>query len=349
MNRHRTYQGALLGLGTIARAGHLAAFLEDPVLRDRVRIVAGVETAPDGLGSSTPDDPLRRVEIQCFTSHEMLAEVADLDFVDICTPTATHLELALWALERGYHVLCEKPVALNSHDAHLLEEASHRAGRLLVPCHQYRFNPAWLQLRAWLQEDAIGEWHLAEISVYRPRADPGIRRDAIPWRGRRAESRGGILLDHGTHWLYLLLDLAGPPSTLQAWRGRLAHHEYDVEDTFHLTLEYPNRLATLFLTWAGGKRENRVYLVGEHGTIEWTDTTLRLDANRRTKRLDLPAQHTRAAYVGWFALLFNKFIDALDRGAPAPFGNEVTRVAELLEASYTACENGRRQKLTAYA
>lgn len=313
MNRHRTYQGALLGLGTIARAGHLAAFLEDPVLRDRVRIVAGVETAPDGLGSSTPDDPLRRVEIQCFTSHEMLAEVADLDFVDICTPTATHLELALWALERGYHVLCEKPVALNSHDAHLLEEASHRAGRLLVPCHQYRFNPAWLQLRAWLQEDAIGEWHLAEISVYRPRADPGIRRDAIPWR------------------------------------GRLAHHEYDVEDTFHLTLEYPNRLATLFLTWAGGKRENRVYLVGEHGTIEWTDTTLRLDANRRTKRLDLPAQHTRAAYVGWFALLFNNFIDALDRGAPAPFGNEVTRVAELLEASYTACENGRRQKLTAYA
>jgi predicted dehydrogenase len=53
--------------------------------------------------------------------------------------------------------------------------------------------------------------------------------------------------------------------------------------------------------------------------------------------------------VGWFALLFNNFIDALDRGAPAPFGNEVTRVAELLEASYTACENGRRQKLTAYA
>ena len=43
-----------------------------------------------------------------------------------------------------------------------------------MPCHQYRFNPAWQRLRQLLTEGAIGRWHLAEMHVYRQLADPGI-------------------------------------------------------------------------------------------------------------------------------------------------------------------------------
>lgn len=367
MNQRRTYRGALLGLGGIAREGHLPAFLGDPVLRERIRIIAAVDTGPGVTPGTAPalvplpalaPAPTPEPEpaavpphpaIQCFTSREELAEVADLDFVDICTPTGTHLELALWALERGYHVICEKPVALSAGEARLLLEAGRRAGRVLVPCHQYHFNPAWRQLAAWLRAGLIGEWHLAEIAIHRPHADPGIRQGGLPWRGRGAESRGGILLDHGTHWLYLLLDLAGSPSALQAWHGRLAHHDYDVEDTIQLTLEYPDRLATCFLTWAGARRESRVRFVGPHGLIDWTDSLLRLETDRRTECLDLAPQLTKAAYRGWFAQLFHDFVTTLDTGAPTPFANEVAPVAALLDACYTACESGRRHTLPTYA
>ena len=84
-----------------------------------------------------------------------------------------------------------------------------------MPCHQYRFNPVWQKVRRWLDEEAIGRWYLAEFDVYRLMADPGAGRTATPWRGRAAEARGGVLLDHGTHLIYQLLDVAGPPSSVQ--------------------------------------------------------------------------------------------------------------------------------------
>lgn len=335
----RTYRGALLGLGGIACAGHLPAFLEDPVLRDRVQIVAGVDAAP---GGSEESDPLLRAGIPRLTSREELAEFAELDFVDICTPTSSHLELALWALGRGYHVLCEKPVALSGAAARQLVAASQGAGRLLIPCHQYRFNPVWQQISAWLRAGVIGEWHLAELAVYRAQADPGLQRGGQPWRGRGSESGGGVLVDHGTHWLYLLLEVAGPPVAVQAWSGSLLHHGYDVEDTIQLSLEYPDRLVTLFLTWAGGRRENRVRFIGERGTIEWIGGELRLETQVGSQHEDFSSQLTKAAYAGWFALLFQRLVSALDTGGPAPFNNEVIEVAELIETIYAACESGRK-------
>jgi predicted dehydrogenase len=287
-------------------------------------------------------DPLQCAGIVRLTSREELEGVGELDFVDICTPTSTHVELALWALERGYHVLCEKPVALGGAEARRLMDASRAAGRMVVPCHQYRFNPVWRQIATWLQQGVIGTWHLAELAVYRPHADPGINPTALPWRGRSAESRGGVLVDHGIHWLYLLLEVAGAPAAVQAWSGRLAHHDYDVEDTVQLSLEYPDRLATLFLTWAGGRRESRVRFTGDRGTIEWIGGELRLETRTVSQARDFSAQLTKAAYAGWFAELFRHFVDALDSGGPAPFEGETARVAELIEAVYAASESGRK-------
>jgi len=48
--------------------------------------------------------------IPLLARREQLRDLAPLDFIDICTPTASHLELTLWGLEQGYHVVCEKPV-----------------------------------------------------------------------------------------------------------------------------------------------------------------------------------------------------------------------------------------------
>ena len=96
-----------------------------------------------------------------------------------------------------------------------------------------------------------------------------------PWRGLAEESRGGILLDHGTHLLYQLLDAGGMPEQVRAWTGRLRHGDYDVEDSAQVMLEYPGRLAKVFLTWAARQRENRIRFVGDEGMIEWVGGTLR--------------------------------------------------------------------------
>src|SRR3989442_373180 len=149
-------------------------------------------------------------------------------------------------------------------------------------CHKYRHNPVWMKVKEWLASGAIGRWHLAEFSVYRTTADPGRVADGTPWRGTSAAGRGGVLLDHGTHLVYQLLDIAGMPASVSAWTGRLRHARYEVEDTASLRFDYPGRLVTMFFTWAARARENRIRFVCDEGAIEWTGSELRLErAGRR--------------------------------------------------------------------
>jgi predicted dehydrogenase len=321
------YRGVVFGAGGIARTAHLPAFQQ---LGDRLQIVAAVD--PDPAARGLDGVPLLR-------DRALLDTLGPIDFVDICTPTASHLPLALWALDAGYHVVCEKPVAVDRKQALALVEAAARARRVLLPCHQYRFNPAWQQMGAWLRAGAIGPWHLAELSVYRQAADPGSARGA-PWRTMQGE--GGILLDHGTHLLYSITDLAGLPAAVRCWTGRLRHHAYSVEDTVQLTLEYPDRAATLFLTWAATHRENRVRFIGEDGLIDWQGGILRLERGGTVESHDFTVQLDKQSYAGWFAALFAGFADAIDAGTAPDALTDVVRVASVLEAAFASAASGCR-------
>jgi len=106
--RTRKYRGAVIGLGGVARGSHIPGFTFDEATRNRLEIVATVDGAP----SVVPLDGVPQL-----VSRDDLALIEDVDFVDICTPTSSHLDLTIWALEHGYHVLCEKPVALTTAEA----------------------------------------------------------------------------------------------------------------------------------------------------------------------------------------------------------------------------------------
>jgi len=111
----KRYRGAVIGAGGIARQSHLPALRDAAALRGRVEVVALVDSALD----VPPVDA-----IPLLDRREQLRDLAPLDFIDICTPTASHLELTLWGLEQGYHVVCEKPVALSRGEADCIAAAA---------------------------------------------------------------------------------------------------------------------------------------------------------------------------------------------------------------------------------
>src|SRR5438046_4228435 len=331
------YRGAVIGAGGTARQSHLPALRTGAGVRARIDIVGVVDSAVD----VPPVDG-----IPLLSHPEQLARVGPLDFIDICTPTASHLDLTLWGLERGYHVVCEKPVALTRVEADRIAAAARAHGRIVMPCHQYRFNPVWVKVKEWLREGAIGRWHLAELAVYRLTADPGREAGGTPWRGTSAAGRGGVLLDHGTHLIYQMLDVAGLPAAVSAWTGRLRHRAYEVEDTASLHFEYPERLVTMFFTWAARRRENRIRFVGERGAIEWVGGELRLERDGTLERYDYSAELDKSAYHRWFARLFESFVAALDRDDPAaaaaPHLADIWRVAAVVEHAYQAAHTGSK-------
>src|SRR5438132_216213 len=138
--------GARVYRDYVQRQSHLPALRDAAALRGRVEVVALVDNA----ANVPPVD-----SIPLLGRRDQLRDLAPLDFIDICTPTASHLELTLWGLEQGYHVVCEKPVALTRGEAERIAAAARASGRIVMPCHQYRHNPEWMKVKEWLASGAI--------------------------------------------------------------------------------------------------------------------------------------------------------------------------------------------------
>lgn len=119
---------------------------------------------------------------------------ADIDAVYISTTNELHLEQALAAAKAGKHVLCEKPLALNSADARLIVSACRKAGVVMGTNHHLRNAGSHRAMRDAIQAGRIGKPVAARVfhSVYLPENLQG-------WRIARPEAGGGVVLDITVH------------------------------------------------------------------------------------------------------------------------------------------------------
>jgi predicted dehydrogenase len=134
--------------------------------------------------------------------------LASCDVADIATPTPSHAELALRALQAGRPVICEKPLARTSADAEQVVEAFEAAGLPLFPGHVVRFFGEYAAMHAAVAAGALGE-----IAVQRFTRTGSAPR--VPWFHDDAQS-GGIVLDQSLHDLDFARWNAGEVATAYA-------------------------------------------------------------------------------------------------------------------------------------
>lgn len=194
------------------------------------------------------------IEKICHDAAELL-DPARLDAVYVATPNATHAPLARLALERGLHVLVEKPFGISHTEVSDLARLAREKNRVLSVALGQRLRPESQQVHRLVRSGALGD-------VYHVKAF-WLRRRGIPklgtWFGNKSLAGGGALLDIGVHLLDLALHLLGDFEPTQitgsvatqfgqhgrgegGWghsdRGEL---DFDVED-----------FATAFLRFRGG-------------------------------------------------------------------------------------------------
>lgn len=128
------------------------------------------------------------------------------DLVDIVTPPGCHAAQAIAALEAGYHVLCEKPLAIRSVDAERMITAAENARRRLFVVCQYRFVPAYRVLKS-----VIERARPASIRVEYTMPPEAAGLTAGSWKADPALSGGGIAWSSGVHLVDLLLWWLGLP------------------------------------------------------------------------------------------------------------------------------------------
>jgi len=145
----RPVRVGVLGGGRWAKMAHLPGWARDP----RAEIVAVCDVVP-GLAAETaaafgvPD---------ATTDYREVVNRDDVDVIDVCTPSDTHFELAMAALQAGKHVLCEKPVAFDFRDTLRAAELAKAKGLKTKLGFTFRYSPAMLYMKALVDEGFCGE------------------------------------------------------------------------------------------------------------------------------------------------------------------------------------------------
>ena len=146
---NRKIRVGVLGAGAWAKFAHIPGFTRDN--RCEVVAVADPQRALADAAASEFGIP------DVYTSHTDLIARADIDLVDVCTPSATHFELAWAALEAGKHVLCEKPVAFDYRDTVRAWQLAERKRLKTKLGFTFRYAPAMRYMKHLIDKGYIGE------------------------------------------------------------------------------------------------------------------------------------------------------------------------------------------------
>ncbi|MEN0127884.1 MAG: Gfo/Idh/MocA family oxidoreductase [Brevundimonas sp.] len=174
----------------------------------------------------------------------------EVDLVDVCTPSGTHVELALQALAAGAHVVLEKPLDVSMARGRALARAvAASPGQVVSVICQHRFDAASVAVAAAAHGGGFGRVTSAVASVAWWRSQEYY--DSGDWRGTWALDGGGALMNQGVHTVDLLVWFLGRPVEVYAHTGGLAHERVEVEDVAVATVRFESgALAVLHATTA---------------------------------------------------------------------------------------------------
>jgi len=294
--------------------------------------------------------------------HELLAR-DDLDAVSIGVPNYLHAPIAIEALGRGMHVLCEKPLARTGEEAEAMVEAATKAHRVLQVVFNHRVRGDVQTLKRAVDEGTLGEIYYAKAYWMRRRGIPG----AGTWFVNKEKAGGGPLIDLGVHMLDMSLNLLGEPEILTVSastynelgksgegvdagaRKSGSGHAFEVEDLASAFLRLANG-ATLLLeaSWATHSSAGDDFGVVLYGTrggaainvkkYEWQDT---LDIY--TTVAGVPATiHPQVPRGDGHLTVVRNFVNAINEGNWSLHnGTEGLRRVRVIDACYLSALQGR--------
>ena len=304
-------KGAIVGFGNVAVHGHVPAWRE----RGDVEIVAVTDARPERREACVTALPGAR----WHDSVDSVLDDAGLDFVDICTPPSSHAPLIHQALQRGLHVLCEKPLVQSIKDLTWLAGLAEQKGRVLHTVHNWHHAPIVRRTSALIRDGIIGGVRRVAWHTRRTRPAVAVGEHGGNWRVDPAVAGGGVLTDHGWHVFYVVNRWVGAtPTSVSARLDRRRHLSLPVEDTATVQLTYPDARVDILLTWADDERRNWAEVVGTAGRLELRDDTLvwHDGAGREQAWGCPPALSDGSHHPDWFHAVTDEFVAEMASDGP---------------------------------
>ena len=248
---------ALIGCGRIAQrhAEHIDNFAE------LVAVCDIVSTKADAMAEKYGAKAYNKIE-------ELLQKEKDVQVVSICTPNGLHASQTIVALNAGFHVLCEKPLAISVYDCGEMIKAAERANKRIFAIKQNRFNPPIEAVKNAIDEGRLGNIFSIQLSCFWNRNKDYYENS---WKGTK-ELDGGTLYTQFSHFIDLLYWMIGDMKNVKAYMNNYAHQGIiEFEDTGVVIVEFYNgAIGTINYTVNSYQKnmEGSLTIFAEKGTVK---------------------------------------------------------------------------------
>jgi len=279
---------------------------------------------------------------------ELLANEKNIDVVAICSPNGLHAEHSILALKAGFHVLCEKPMAISVHDCGEMIKAAEKANRRLFIVKQNRFNPPVEAVKKLIDDGRLGQLYSVQLSCFWNRDENYYKNS---WKGTK-NLDGGTLYTQFSHFVDLLYWMIGDVRKVAAFGKNSAHQNMiEFEDNGVVALEFYNGvLGTINYTVNSYKKnmEGSLTIFGENGTVKIGGqylNELEYQCIKDYEIKDLPKGNPANNYGQYQGSMSNhdkvyeNIIDVLTKqGVIATNGFEGLKTVEIIDKIYQAIQ-----------
>ena len=217
----------LLGLGFVGKIHLLQGYQKFD--KSEISLEACFDISEDNLKLS--DCPRKYTDLDAFFENEC----GKLDYIDICLPTFLHAEVAIRAMKSGFHVLCEKPMALSIEDAEKMYSTSVETGKKLMIAHVLRFDEDYMCMKEYIDCEILGKPVHVKYTTFRAGVPGG-------WF-QNSKLSGGPIIDVHIHDADILTWFFGMPKSLSTIAPKKSCA--GCYDSFSTNMEYENLLVNV--------------------------------------------------------------------------------------------------------
>jgi predicted dehydrogenase len=319
----------IIGAGDIVRKRVAPAMRESPACE-----LLGIARARADLAESTAQTLGAR---RWYPRWQDLIADADVQSVYIATPVHLHADQTVAAAAAGKHVLCEKPMALDTAGCDRMIAACREHGVTLGVAYYRRFYPAVARVKGIIASGEIGEPVFAQMNAFEW-FDPRPEHPRY-WLLDRSRAGGGPMMDFGCHRLEVLVNLFGPVRRSVGMTANVIFKR-DVEDTSAVLLQFEAGVcASVTVTHAACEAQDTLHVFGTRGSIHCAalnagDLRVRSGEHERTE------SHPPAGNV--HRPLIEDFVASVSAGREPLAGGQVGRaVAAIEDVIYADATTGR--------
>jgi UDP-N-acetyl-2-amino-2-deoxyglucuronate dehydrogenase len=279
---------------------------------------------------------------------DLLKAEKDIDVVSVCTPNGLHAEHTIKSLNAGFHVLCEKPMALSVHDCGEMIKAAEKANKRLFIVKQNRFNPPVDAIKKIIDEGKLGKIYSIQLSCFWNRNNDYYKNS---WKGTK-DMDGGTLYTQFSHFIDLLYWIIGDVKAVHAYVGNFAHKDIiEFEDNGVAALEFYNGVIGTInysVNSFGKNMEGSLTIFAEKGTVKIGGQYLNELEYQNIQNFevkDLPKGNPPNNYGQYQGSMSNhdkvyeNVIDVLNhQGVIATNGFEGLKTVEIIDKIYSAAK-----------